>query len=56
MTSGARDVSLKKEVELKGGFAASAGELRHTVPIRGGFTELQKRGLKITDYRTTEKH
>jgi hypothetical protein len=32
-----------------------AVEIRHTPPIRGGFAELQKRGLKITDYRTTEK-
>lgn len=30
-------------------------EVRHTPPIRGGFVELQKKGLKIKDYRTTEK-
>jgi hypothetical protein len=30
-------------------------EIRRVPPIRGGFAELQKRGLKITDYRTTEK-
>jgi hypothetical protein len=30
-------------------------EIRHTLPIRGGFAELQKKGLKITDYHTTEK-
>jgi hypothetical protein len=30
-------------------------EIRHTPEIRGGFAELQKKGLKITDYRTTEK-
>jgi hypothetical protein len=30
-------------------------EIRHTPPIRGGFAELQKRGLKITDYHTTER-
>ena len=30
-------------------------EIRHTPPIRGGFAELQKKGLKITDYHTTEK-
>lgn len=30
-------------------------EIRHTPPIRGGLAELQKRGLKITNYRTTEK-
>jgi hypothetical protein len=30
-------------------------EIRHVPPIRGSFAELQKKGLKITDYRTTEK-
>jgi hypothetical protein len=30
-------------------------EIRHTPPIRGGFAELQKNGLKIKDYHTTEK-
>ena len=30
-------------------------EIRHTVPIRGGFAELQKKGLKITSYKTNEK-
>lgn len=30
-------------------------EIRHSVPIRGGFAELQKKGLKIKDYHTTEK-
>ena len=30
-------------------------EIRHTVPVRGGFAELEKKGLKIKDYRTTEK-
>ena len=29
--------------------------IKHTPPIRGGFAELQKKGLKITDYHTTEK-
>jgi DNA-directed RNA polymerase subunit RPC12/RpoP len=29
--------------------------IHHTPPIRGGFAELQKRGLKIRDYHTTEK-
>ena len=29
--------------------------IRHTPPIRGGLAELQKKGLKITDYKTTEK-
>src|SRR5215204_1961712 len=29
--------------------------IRHTPPIRGGFAELQKKGLRIKDYRTTEK-
>jgi DNA-directed RNA polymerase subunit RPC12/RpoP len=32
-----------------------AVEIRHTVPIRGGFVELEKRGIKIKDYHTTEK-
>jgi DNA-directed RNA polymerase subunit RPC12/RpoP len=30
-------------------------EIRHTPPIRGGFAELQKKGLRIKGYRTTEK-
>src|SRR5829696_2038537 len=30
-------------------------EVRHTPPIRGGFKELQDRGLKTTSYRTDEK-
>ena len=30
-------------------------EIRHTPEIRGGFAELQKKGLRIKDYRTTEK-
>ena len=30
-------------------------EIRHTVPKRGGFAELEKKGLKITNYHTTEK-
>ena len=30
-------------------------EIRHVPPIRGGFAELQKRGFKITNYRTSEK-
>jgi len=29
--------------------------IRHTPPIRGGFAELQKKGLRIKDYHTTEK-
>src|SRR5215204_3207925 len=29
--------------------------IRHTVPLRGGFSELQKKGLKITSYKTNEK-
>src|ERR671914_267363 len=29
--------------------------IHHTPPIRGGFAELQKKGLKIKDYHTTEK-
>jgi hypothetical protein len=32
-----------------------AVEIRHVPPIRGGFAELQKKGLRIKDYRTTEK-
>jgi hypothetical protein len=32
-----------------------AVEIRHTPEIRGGFAELQKKGLRIKDYRTTEK-
>jgi len=27
----------------------------HTVPLRGGFAELRKKGIKIKDYHTTEK-
>jgi hypothetical protein len=30
-------------------------EIRHTPEIRGGFAELQKKGLRIKDYHTTEK-
>jgi DNA-directed RNA polymerase subunit RPC12/RpoP len=29
--------------------------IRHTPPIRGGFAELQKKGINIKDYHTTEK-
>jgi hypothetical protein len=29
-------------------------EIRHTPPLRGGFAELQKKGLKIKGYHTTE--
>jgi hypothetical protein len=29
--------------------------IRHTPPIRGGFAELQKKGLRIKNYKTTEK-
>jgi hypothetical protein len=30
--------------------------IRHTVPKRGGFAELEKKGtIRITDYKTTEK-
>src|SRR5215207_130714 len=29
--------------------------IRHTPPLRGGFAELQKKGLRIKDYHTTEK-
>jgi DNA-directed RNA polymerase subunit RPC12/RpoP len=30
-------------------------EIRHSPPLRGGFAELQKKGLKIKNYHTTEK-
>ncbi len=30
-------------------------EIRHNIPLRGGFAELQKKGLRIKDYHTTEK-
>jgi hypothetical protein len=30
-------------------------EIRHTPEIRGGLAELQKKGLKITSYKTSEK-
>jgi hypothetical protein len=30
-------------------------EIRHTPEIRGGFAELQKKGIKITSYKTSEK-
>ena len=30
-------------------------EINHTVPIHGAFAELQKKGLRIKDYHTTEK-
>ena len=31
-------------------------EIRHTVPKRGGFAELEKKGtIRITNYKTTEK-
>jgi DNA-directed RNA polymerase subunit RPC12/RpoP len=30
-------------------------EIRHTPEIRGGLAELQKKGLKIKNYHTTEK-
>jgi hypothetical protein len=30
-------------------------EIRHTPPLRGGFAELEKKGLKIKNYHTTEK-
>ncbi len=30
-------------------------EIRHTPPLRRGFAELQKKGLKIKSYHTTEK-
>ena len=29
--------------------------IRHTPEISGGFAELQKKGIKIKDYHTTEK-
>ena len=29
--------------------------IRHTPPIRGGFAELQKKGIRIKDYHTTVK-
>jgi hypothetical protein len=29
--------------------------IHHTPPIRGGFAELQKKGIRIKDYHTTEK-
>jgi hypothetical protein len=29
--------------------------IRHTPEIRGGFAELQKKGIKITSYKTSEK-
>ena len=29
--------------------------IRHTPPIRGSLAELQKKGIKITSYKTTEK-
>ena len=29
--------------------------IHHTPPLRGGFAELQKKGIKIRDYHTTEK-
>jgi hypothetical protein len=34
---------------------ANQVEVRHTVPVRGGFAELEKKGLKIKDYHTTER-
>jgi hypothetical protein len=30
--------------------------ISHTVPIRSGFAELQKKGLRIKDYRTRFSH
>jgi hypothetical protein len=30
-------------------------EIRHTPPLRGGYAELQKKGVKIKNYHTTEK-
>jgi hypothetical protein len=30
-------------------------EIRHTVPLRGGFEALSKKGLRFTSYQTTEK-
>jgi hypothetical protein len=29
--------------------------IRHTPPLRGGLAELQKKGIRIKDYHTTEK-
>ena len=29
--------------------------IRHTPDLRGGFAELQRKGLKFTSYQTTEK-
>src|SRR5919107_1736805 len=29
--------------------------IHHTVPTRGGFKELEKKGLKIKDYHTSER-
>ena len=29
--------------------------IHHTPPIRGGLAELQKKGIKITSYKTSEK-
>jgi hypothetical protein len=29
--------------------------IRHTPPLRGGFAELQKKGIRVTSYSTTEK-
>jgi|SRR5918999_2229182 hypothetical protein len=29
--------------------------IHHTPPIRGGFAELQKKGIRIKDYYTTER-
>src|SRR5918994_1033377 len=29
--------------------------IHHTPPLRGGFKELQKKGIKIKDYHTSEK-
>lgn len=36
-------------------YLADEVEINHTVPIRGGFAELQKKGLRIKDYHTTER-
>jgi hypothetical protein len=30
-------------------------EIRHTVPLRGGFEALSKKGMRFTSYSTTEK-
>jgi ribosomal protein L37AE/L43A len=30
-------------------------EIRHTIPLRGGFEALSKKGLRFTSYSTTEK-